>query len=137
MSFLLDPPLLVASGAVVEQLTEDGPTADRLARLTTGAFLGVSVPLWLDRDVKPLELFWRPFGSDGGRDFMVNSGVLDLPVPDRPRARHHLAAAAVFATYPLFLRLGRALGRRWRRPVTPRGHAGGTSPTPPASAAPR
>lgn len=114
MSFLLDPPLLLATGAALEHLADDD-TADRLETLTTAVFYGVSVPLWLDSDARPLRLFWRPFGSEGGRDFMINSGVLDLPVPERPTARHHLLAAGIFATYPLFLRLGRVLGRRWRR----------------------
>lgn len=116
MSFLLDPPLLVATGAAIERLVDDERTADRLGRLTLATYFGVSVPLWLDSDARPLELFWKPFGSDGARDFMINSGVCHLPVPGRLRARHHLAAAAIFATYPLFLAAGRRLGRR-RAPV--------------------
>jgi hypothetical protein len=112
VSFLLDPPLLVAAGVAIERVTSDEAVADRLARGTLGTFLGVSVPLWLDARVRPLELIWRPFGSDGPRDFMVNSGVLHLPTPKRAELRHHLMAAAVFATYPLALRLGRRWGRR-------------------------
>lgn len=112
MSFLLDPPLLVASGVAIERVASDEGTADRLAGVTMAAFLGVSVPLWLDSPARPLRLLWRPFGSAGPRDFMVNSGVLDLPVPRRPGPRQHLLAAAVFATYPLALHLGRRWGRR-------------------------
>lgn len=112
MSFLLDPPLLVATGAAIERITDDEKTADRLSWLTIGTYYAVSVPLWLDSDAKPLELFWKPLGSKGPRDFMVNSGVLDLPVPEKPTAKHHLAAAAILATYPLFLWAGRKLGRR-------------------------
>jgi hypothetical protein len=123
VSFLLDPPLLVAAGVAIEGATSDEATADRLARATLGTFLGVSVPLWLDVRARPLEPIWRPFGSDGPRDFMVNSGVLRLTTPTRAEARHHLMAAAVFATYPLAL----ALGRRWGRRLAARrrsGHAG-------------
>lgn len=119
MSFLLDPPLLVAAGVAIEGVTNDEAVADRLARATLGTFLGVSVPLWLDARARPLELIWRPFGSDGPRDFMVNSGVLRLPTPTRADARHHLMAAAVFATYPLAL----GIGRRWGRRLAARGRA--------------
>jgi hypothetical protein len=115
MSFLLDPPLLLASGMAIERLAADERTADCLAAGTLSVFLGVSVPLWNDVRSPVLDPIWRPFPSAGPRDFMVNSGVLSLPVPRRPELRHHLAAAAVFATYPLALALGRRLGRRWRR----------------------
>jgi hypothetical protein len=120
MSFLLDPPLLVASGIAIERLAGDRRVADGLATVTLTGFLGVSVPLWNDVRAPVLEAIWQPFGSDGPRDFMVNSGVLHLPVPRRAEPRHHLAAAAVFATYPLFLHLGRRLGRRWRGGAPPR-----------------
>lgn len=115
MSFLLDPPLLVASGAAIERVAPDDRTADRLAGVTLVGFLGVSTCLWNDVDSRALEPIWKPFGSASPRGFMINSGVLDLPVPSRPTRRDHLMAAAVFATYPLFLGLGRRLGRRWRR----------------------
>ena len=115
MSFLLDPPLLVASGAVIERLAADERTADRLAGVTVTGFLGVSTCLWNDLDSALLEPIWTPFGSSSPRDFMINSGILDLRVPKRPSTRDHLLAAAIFATYPLFLGLGRRLGRRWRR----------------------
>lgn len=118
MSFLLDPPLLLASGLAIERCTEDERTADRLANATLTVFLGVSVPLWNDVRSPVLAPVWRPFGSAGPRDFMVNSGVLTLPVPRRPTLGHHLAASAVFTLYPLSLRLGRQLGRRWRARTT-------------------
>jgi hypothetical protein len=112
MSFLLDPPLLVAAGVAIEQVADDRGTTDRLARGTLAGFLGVSVPLWLDAPARPLGWIWRPFGSEGPRDFMINSGVLELPVPRRAQPRDHLLAAVVFATYPLALRFGRRWGRR-------------------------
>lgn len=114
MSFLLDPPLLLATGVAIERWVADERVADRLATGTLGLYLGVSIPLWNDVRSPALDAIWRPFPSTGARDFMVNSGVLSLPVPERPTRRHHLAAAAVFATYPVALALGRRLGRRWR-----------------------
>ncbi len=121
MSFLLDPPLLLATGMAIERYTADERTADRLATGTLGLYLGVSIPLWNDVRSPVLDRIWRPFPSAGPRDFMVNSGVFSLPVPRRAEPRHHLAAAAVFATYPLALALGRRLGRRWRARVADRG----------------
>jgi hypothetical protein len=112
MSFLLDPPLLVAAGVAIERLVDDGEVADRAALATLTGFLGVSVPLWLDARTPVLRPIWRPFGTSGPREFMVTSGVLPLSVPERLRPRHHLIAATVFATYPLALALGRRLGRR-------------------------
>jgi hypothetical protein len=112
MSFLLDPPLLVAAGMAIERLIDDEEVADRAAVATLTGFLGVSVPLWLDVRAPALRPIWRPFGTAGPREFMVTSGVLRLPVPERVGLRHHLLAAAAFATYPLALALGRRLGRR-------------------------
>lgn len=126
MSFLLDPPLLFATGIAIERVGDDPAIADRLSGATLATFLGVSVPLWLDAPARPLRLIWKPFGSDGPRDFMVNSGVLRLPVPRPARGRHHLAAAALFATYPLALRLGRSAGRRLASRRTGRRLAGET-----------
>jgi hypothetical protein len=114
MSFLLDPPLLVAGGAVLERLAPSERAADRIASLTITTFLGVSTALWNDNDSPLLEPIWRPFGSSSPRDFMINSGVLDLPVPRRPSRRDQLLASAMFATYPMWLSLGRRVGRRWR-----------------------
>jgi hypothetical protein len=106
MSFLLDPPLLVATGAAIERLAPD----ERAARLAEGGalalFLGVSACLYLDRP--GTALIWRAFGASSGRDFMLGSGL----VSRSPRARRpalDLLAAAIFSTYPSWLRLGRRL----------------------------
>ena len=42
---------------------------------------------------------------------MLNSGVLDLEHED-VRTATHVVSAAIFATYPLWARLGRRLARR-------------------------
>jgi len=56
-------------------------------------------------------MFWKPFGSDNGRDFMVNSGVLKVNT-DEAGWRTDVVSAAIYATYPLFLKLGRRIGAR-------------------------
>lgn len=112
MSFLLDPPLLVGTGIAIERAV---PEEDRDVAEVVGlaVFLGFSVALY--NDVPGLGFFWKPFRAKGGRDFMINSGVLRCDV-DSVGWKTHAVAAALFATYPLFLKLGRRLGRP--RPIT-------------------
>lgn len=111
MSFLLDPPLLMASGAVIERaLPTDrrGPTAV----VVSSVFVGVSVAVY--QNVPVVSLLAKPFGSTSGRDFMWNSGIFRLPT-DRLSTGAHVAAAAIFATYPLWLQLGRRTASSERR----------------------
>ncbi|RZI01753.1 hypothetical protein EIH03_16135, partial [Staphylococcus aureus] len=58
-----------------------------------------------------LGMLWRPFRAQNGRDFMWNSGVFSVDVA-RAEWPLHAMAAAIFATYPFFIKLGRRLGRR-------------------------
>src|SRR5947209_17611123 len=98
MSFLLDPPLLYASGAAYGRTQGRGAAA-----VTVAAFWSTSVALYLDRPwTRPL---WRAFGSRSGRDFMVNSGLLRFD-SGRAGARTHALAAFLFALYPLWFWLG-------------------------------
>lgn len=113
MSFMIDPPLLYANGQAYARLAPEraqGAAARAAGVAVLALFYGVSGALWLERPwTRPL---WRAFGSRGGRDFMVNSGVLRLPVPGS--ARGHALAALAFATYPLWLAAGYRSGRRAR-----------------------
>lgn len=111
MSFLLDPPLLAAAGYAIERACGQRGCGDAAAAGTLGTFWAVSGALWADVEARPLRLLWSTMGSESGRDFMVNSGVLSLPVPQPARGRHHAVAVALFATYPLALWLGRRLAR--------------------------
>ena len=98
MSFLIDPPLLYASGTAYRRLPRE--RARTMGAVTLAAFWLVSVSCWLNLPyARPL---WKAFGSRDGRDFMVNSGVFGFD-PDP----HPAIAAAIFATYPLWLLLGR------------------------------
>lgn len=109
MSFLIDPPLLIAAGAVIERAAPNERAADVLESATVATFIGGSVGLYLNAE--PTRWLWELCGAESGRDWMLNSGVFDLEHHDPPD-RTHVAAAALFATYPLWPRLGRWLARR-------------------------
>jgi hypothetical protein len=109
MSFLLDPPLLALSGAVIERAAPDPRTADRLAAATLATFLAGSLALYAN--APGLRFLWGPFGARDGREFMLTSGLAPAR-HEAMRRRHHAGALAVFALYPLALAAGRRAGRR-------------------------
>lgn len=112
MSFLLDPPLLVASGAAAELVSEgDEDRARRLRGGLVGLFVGVSLALYAN--APGLGLIWRPFGARSGREFMLTSGLARVDEARIPPARH-VAALSLFALYPLWARLGSTLVRASR-----------------------
>ena len=106
MSFLIDPPLLAASGAAYAKAGGDAPGP--VAAAATAVFWAAGAAFYTDRSwTVPVS---RLFGSRDGQDFMINSGVLRIRY--RPRSRRtHLAAAAAFATYPLWFLAGWTLAR--------------------------
>lgn len=109
MSFLIDPPWLYATGrAYGRMLPEEGRAAKALEAATAGAFLLTSVSLYLDLPwTRPI---WRACRAKSGRDWMLNSGVLKLDWR-KAGARTHLVSTVLFATYPLWLRVGVRRGR--------------------------
>jgi hypothetical protein len=108
VSFLLDPPLLFASGVLIERgLPEDRRDVTEAA--TLGVFFAGSFGLY--NNVPALGLLWRPFRARNGRDFMWNSGVFGVNT-ENAEWPLHAAAGGIFATYPFFIKLGRAVGRR-------------------------
>lgn len=121
MSFLLDPPLLAASGVAVERLVPEERRGTASA-VVLGVFVGVSNALY--HDVPGFGLIWRPFRARGGHDFMLRSGVLRR-WPLRSRRTTDAAAAAMFSLYPAWFFLGRKMGRRPTAPA-PRASAGTT-----------
>ena len=106
MSFLIDPPLLVATGAACAKA--DVPKPGLTAAATVGIFWAAGSAFYRDRSwTKPVS---RAFGSRDGQDFMINSGVLGIDY--RPESPATLAASvAAFATYPLWFLLGWTLAR--------------------------
>jgi hypothetical protein len=106
MSFLIDPPLLVASGAAYAKA--GGPRPAAAGAATIAVFWAAAAAFF--RDLGPTRPVTRLFGSRDGQDFMINSGVLAIPY--RPRSRRTWAGALLaLATYPLWLWLGWTLGR--------------------------
>ena len=115
MSFLVDPPLLYAAGeAYARGLPESaqGRAAGVAGALTVAGFLAASVACWLELPVaKPLV---RPFGARSGREFMVAWPLVRWRGGRRAGTREHVVAAAAFALYPLWWRMGWDHGRRAR-----------------------
>lgn len=111
MSFLLDPPLLVATGAVIESAVPDRRSARAADAAALAVFLGFSAALYAR--APGLGFLWRPFRARDGRDFMVNSGVTRIPT-DPTSHTVHAAAATIFATYPAWLAVGHLLARAAR-----------------------
>lgn len=108
VSFVVDPPLLIAAGAVTERWAPSPRHARVLQVGTLAVFIGAAAAMYAN--APGLRWMWVPFGSSSGRDFMVNSGFLRIGPPATPIG--HAAALAVLATYPAWFRLGRRLGRR-------------------------
>ncbi|HST38009.1 MAG TPA: hypothetical protein VLK58_00805 [Conexibacter sp.] len=107
MSFLIDPALLYAGGKTYRALTSEQPADPAkdvaVAAAAMALFWGVSIGLY--RDQRWTTPVWKLCRARSGRDWMLNSGVLriDETAVGRPT---HLVAAAIFATYPLWLALG-------------------------------
>lgn len=107
MSFLLDPPLLVASGILIER-SLPADRRDVAEAATLGVFFGGSFGLY--NNVPGLGVLWRPFRARNGRDFMWNSGLFGVRT-ETAGWPLHASAAGIFATYPFFIKLGRRLAR--------------------------
>lgn len=105
MSFLIDPPWLYANGRLAAQAPARvrGP----LTAATVAVFLVTSISLYFNRPWT--EWIWRLCRAEDGRDWMLNSGVLDIRDPG---PRTHAAAALLFATYPVWMWLGCKHGSR-------------------------
>jgi hypothetical protein len=109
VSFLLDPPLLVASGAVAERVL--GPDERNLKiawAASVASFVAVSAALYANAE--PISRRWPKLGARSGREFMLTSGLAEVDEPSITPAQD-AAALSLFALYPLWFRLGQALAR--------------------------
>lgn len=104
MSFLVDPPLLLGAGAAIEAAAPDDRTARRLEAGVLTVFLVTSLSLYAN--ARWVHWLARLCGARSGRDWMLNSGVFSFD-PDRAGLFTHVVSMAIFATYPLWIRLGR------------------------------
>jgi hypothetical protein len=118
VSFLVDPPLLVGAGAAIELAAPDERTARRAEAAVLATFLVVSVSLYAN--ARAVHWMARLCRARSGRDWMLNSGVFDFD-HEGAGAPTHVLAAGIFATYPLWIRLGRRAGERLRAAAGPVG----------------
>lgn len=108
MSFLVDPPMLVAFGAA-SSLLPDERSRKAAERVVLVTFLGTSIGLYLN--ARPTRWLWELCRAESGRDWMLNSGVTHFE-HRRSRPGVHVLAAALFAIYPFWYRLGARLAAR-------------------------
>ena len=114
MSFLIDPPWLYANGQAYARLAPErvqGRAAASLGAATMAIFWATSISLYLNRGWT--RGIWRACRAEDGRDWMLNSGVFRFDHRNAGPGTHAVAAA-IFATYPLWLWLGHRSGRRAR-----------------------
>lgn len=109
MSFLVDPPLLLGAGAVIEAASPDDRVARRLESAVLAVFLVTSVSLYAN--ARWIHWLARLCRARSGRDWMLNSGVFSFD-DERAGAPTHVVAAGIFLTYPLWIRLGRQAAAR-------------------------
>jgi hypothetical protein len=109
MSFLVDPPLLVGSGALIERAVPDRRRAAGLEAAVLGVFLATSISLYLNR--RWTRWLARLCRARSGRDWMLNSGVFRFDA-ERAGPVTHTVSALIFCTYPVWIRAGRRLARR-------------------------
>jgi len=107
VSFLVDPPLLVASGAAIEVVAPDERTARRLEAVVLAVFMVTSVSLYAN--ARWVHWLARLCRAKTGRDWMLNSGVFHFD-HEKVGLPTHIVSAALFVTYPLWIRLGRRAG---------------------------
>jgi hypothetical protein len=111
MSFLVDAPWQVLNGYAIARVTPNEKVQRVLEVAIDATFFAVSVPMYMNAEWT--EPIWKPTGAESGRDWMINSRVFRFE-HRKVTWRTHAAAAAIFATYPLWLKLGLRLGKRRR-----------------------
>lgn len=110
MAFLMDAPMLVASGMAISKIAPSEDAARKLELATAATFIAGATAFYLkapgfDQVAK------KVFRSEDGREFMVNSMVFNFD-HRKLTGRKHLIAVGLLASYPLWLKLGRRLGKR-------------------------
>jgi hypothetical protein len=121
-SFLLDPFLLIISGIVIVWISEKflkKKFVFLISFLTLLIFYIGSVSLYLNLPYvnflyEIASLFPLIKKSPSGFNFMINSGVFNIPYnkPEEAPFYLHLISGVIFATYPLYLYLGIKFGNK-------------------------
>lgn len=115
-SFLIDPPWLASLGFVYGKVTDKIKDAEKKAKVrkfldisTIGVFYVTSISLYFNREWT--RWIWEMCKAESGRDWMINSGVFHFD-HENVSPKGHAICAALFATYPLALKLGYKLAER-------------------------
>ncbi len=106
MSFLIDPPLLITAGALIEKNSPNKFVADALEKSTIAIFIGTSANLYLNKP--QTKWMWKLMRAKSGRDWMINSGVFDFEY-ETVSVFGHMISILIFTTYPFWIKLGRKL----------------------------
>lgn len=110
MAFLMDAPMLVASGVAISKIAPNEDVARKLELATAATFIAGATAFYVNAPGFK-QVAQKVFRSEDGREFMVNSMVFNFD-HRKLRGRRHLIAAGLLASYPLWLKLGRRLGAR-------------------------
>jgi len=116
-SFLIDGPWLASLGWFYGKLTNrlfgDAEKRDKARKFlnlaTIGSFYLTSISLYFN--LEWTRWLWEMCGAESGRDWMINSGVFKFD-HENVSPKGHAISAAIFATYPLWLKLGYKLAER-------------------------
>jgi hypothetical protein len=114
-SFLLDPPMLAASGwlsaKITKRMTPEHRASARkaLGIGTIAIFWATSVSLYMNREWT--RWIWEMCRAESGRDWMLNSGVFHFDHRN-PSRKTHAISAAILATYPAWFAAGVKAGAR-------------------------
>ena len=115
-SFLIDPPWLVSLGFLYGKVTDKIADEEKKAKVrklldisTIGIFYVTSISLYFN--LEWTRWLWEMCKADSGRDWMINSGVFHFD-HENVSPKGHAISAAIFAIYPLALKLGYKLADR-------------------------
>jgi len=120
-SFLIDGPWLVSIGWLIGKLTnkfvededQNKKTKWFLGVATIAVFYITSISLYFNMEWT--RWIWEMCGAESGRDWMINSGVFNFD-HENVDTKGHVIAAFMFATYPIWLKVGLMLADRGKLP---------------------
>ena len=93
----------------VEDPDKNKKTRSVLSFITILLFYVTSISLYFN--LEWTRWIWEMCKAESGRDWMINSGVFKFD-HQNVSPRGHAISAAIFATYPLWLKLGYRLAER-------------------------
>lgn len=110
-SFLLDAPMLVCIGFIfgkfvnkyIEDADKNKKVRSFLSFVTILLFYITSIGLYFNKEWT--RWLWEMCGAESGRDWMINSGVFSFD-HENVGAKGHVLSALLFATYPVWLKVG-------------------------------